>query len=140
MKQKYRYIGFFVDREELLHVAERLSPDRLFKTISRPHVTVKHLPETVDTSLFGEQAEITITGYGNDGNNEGFEIEISTKNPMLQEKLDKIEVPHITLSIAEGAKAVNTRYIKFSPITPVKIIGIFGGYVSDERVDTNPNK
>lgn len=43
------------------------------------------------------------------------------KNPEV------LSMPHITTSLAKGAKAVNTKNLKFEPLEePIKVVGKFG--------------
>ena len=49
------------------------------------------------------------------------------KNPTI------LKTPHITASIAKGAKAVNTKDLNFEPLNePIKLTGKFGYWIDDE--------
>ncbi|MCQ2571294.1 MAG: hypothetical protein MJ154_03570, partial [Candidatus Saccharibacteria bacterium] len=100
------YVGFFVSQSDIYSL---FSP-RLSKLIVAPHVTTKYRPkkDEIHPELFGERVTITITGYGIDGENEGVAVTICPTSPELMEAYSKIPRPHITLSISENGKAVNT--------------------------------
>ena len=57
---------------------------------SRVDLNIKHL---------GSHATMKAVGYGNDGKNEEFLVEIQADNPRIQEACDAFKNPHITLSI-----------------------------------------
>ena len=45
-----------------------------------------------------------------------------------------LKTPHITASLAEGAKASNTKNLDFKPLEkPVKLVGRFGYWIKDEN-------
>ena len=136
MNTKYRYIGLFVSRQELLRCASLISGERLNRVIEHPHVTLEYLPEDADESLFGQTAEITLIGYANNGVNEGFLVKVSSECDELDSMISKVRVPHITISVCRDGEAVDTGYLKFEPIEPIKISGVFGGYISNEKVVT----
>lgn len=133
---EYKYIGCFLDFEKLHKAIAHLPQQRLSRLIAHPHVTFAYRPESVDTALFGEKIALTVTGYGNDGVNEGLLVEVHTKNATLQKMADGIAVPHITLSLGAAGEAVDTAKLKFSPIAPFELCGLFGGYRFDDSVDT----
>lgn len=123
--QQYIYIGAFVSSKQL----KNISGNRLAREIVNPHVTFKFRPDHVNTSLFGKEVHIKVIGYGNDGINEGVKVKLYAKNPELQKLADKVEIPHITLSVSEQGKPVNTRFLSFKQIEePITITGIFGGF------------
>ncbi len=133
---KYKYIGCFLDFDMLHASIAQLPQKRLFRVIAQPHVTFAYKPETVDTSLFGQSLTLTVTGYGNDGENEGLRVQVQTENEKLQAMADAIAVPHITLSVSETGKPVNTAKLNFSPIEAFGLTGVFGGFCFDGSVDT----
>ena len=47
----------------------------------------------------------------------------------LKELYDNIDIPHITLSISEDGKAVNTQMLDFMPTNEFKITTKFGGFL-----------
>ena len=132
---EYKYIGCFIDYDALHKALAHLPQARLAKVIEHPHITFAYRPERVDTALFGEALSISVTGYGNDGTNEGLLVEVHTENVLLQAMVNDIAVPHITVSISEAGEAVNTAKLAFSPIAPFELHGYFGGYRFDGTVD-----
>lgn len=135
-KCKYRYIGCFFNKEYLWESIKAVDTNPLYKVIEAPHITFKYRPEFVDESLFGEEIQVKVLGYGNDGQNEGLLVELHTENATLTEMANSIEVQHITLSIGVDAEAVDTKYLDFTPIEPFYIVGHFGGFIKGGIVDT----
>lgn len=127
MSHPYVYIGCFVPKEELFEKVSKLRSRSLHTVVAHPHVTFEYAPESVDETLFGEEIEINIVGYANDGQNEGVKVGISSQNTKIQEMASRIRVPHITLSVSEDGEAVNTAWLRFRPVEPVAVKGRFGG-------------
>ena len=128
MTNVYHYTGCFVDGQVLLPHAPAMDAWRLGRLIDHPHVTFAYRPESVDEGLFGVPVTLRVTGYGCDGANEGFLVEVLTDCAPLAEQAAAIPVPHITLSVAQDARPVNTRWLRFEPIEPFEIEAVFGGY------------
>lgn len=133
------YHGIFFTYEDVMELAERLYPgQRLAKDIVEPHVTFgfhKEMPEAFVRDL-GRVCEARITGYANDGRNEGFRIVLSDA---LMAMYHGAAVPHITISIAEDARAVDTGALPFCPIggaaaTGLTLRGRLGYYGRDQAV------
>ena len=94
----------------------------------RPHGTIHTtlvFGELLPKRVMGKQVSITVVGYGNDGRNSGFQVVL----PEEVRSLFGMKVPHITMSLAEGAKAKDTGNIRFQKITPFTITGIIGSCV-----------
>ena len=86
-------------------------------------------------NFLGDDVAIMGHSYGNDGKNEGIAVEIC-KDCKCKILYCGAEVPHITISTSEGAKAVNTAFLKFSRrnFTPFIITGKFGFYMEDGTI------
>lgn len=125
---KYEYVGCFFDYEELSEKVKGIRQNPLECEKMKPHVTFEYAPSSVDTTLFGEEVFVTIIGYGNNGENEGVQVVLSCKNQQLKTIAQKIEVPHITLSVSSTGKAVNTKCLKFEKVEPLSIVGYYGGH------------
>lgn len=51
-----------------------------------------------------------------------------------EQNLDVLKVPHITTSLAEGAKASNTKNLQLRPLEkPIRIVEKFGYWIKDEN-------
>lgn len=78
-----------------------------------------------------------IIGYANDGKNSGFKIELPTELMKYyinyeEQNLSKLKVPHITASLADGAKAAKTKDLHFEQLgKPIKLVGRFGYWIKD---------
>lgn len=147
-KDQIVYAGLFFDPEEIYSQF----PPNLAHRIRDPHVTTAYRPgvDKLFLNHLGSDAIIRAVGYGNDGQNEGLLVEIVAAPQIIQKTLEEQVIPdgaggykpfptHITLSIAEGAKAVNTRNLKFERLAnPVDFTGIYkffgknGTLISDE--------
>lgn len=125
----YEYIGCFFDRDELFQKVAHIRKDPLSNEKTKPHITFVYAPQTVPEELFGAPVAVTVTGYGNDGHNEGLQVVLTANDPVLNKMIAQIPVPHITLAVSDDGQAVNTRYITFSPISPFEITGHFDGHI-----------
>lgn len=114
---KVIYFGVFFKQEDLPRVGT------LENVICNPHITFEFRPERVPSDLLGQEISVTVVGYGNDGQNEGLAVKIPDE-AAAHYKNDA--QPHVTLSIATGAKAVNTKNLEFADIAPVTVTGTFG--------------
>jgi len=133
MNEKYEYVGCFFEPEYFFEEMKRLGEERLSRLIRCPHVTFAFQPEEVDETLFGEDITVTVTGYGNNGKNEGVKVELCEASEGVKAQFEQIEVPHITISVGNGGRPVNTRYLQFEETEPFELIGKYGGYVTKEK-------
>ena len=106
----------------------------LEQQIEIPHITFSYKPDKVEESLFGTAVRVWITGYGNDGRNEGLKVKLECEDPVLQKMAEQIKIPHITLAVSKGEKAVNTSRLKFEPVEPMELESFFGGCTEEKRV------
>lgn len=120
------YTACFVDREVLEEYLKDRYPDRLERAIDWPHVTVSYMPDHVPEDLVGTLVRIRVTGYGNDGTNEGLLVTTESDDPALQALLDGIQRPHITISVSAEGRPVDTAGLDFGPARPADLEGIFG--------------
>ena len=116
-----RYIGaFLTDKLE----------SSLQNSIEYQHVTFAYEPPetTLDycSALYGQTVVFKCVGYGNNGINEGFKVELIEASPEIKTLFSKIAVPHITCGLSEIAEAVNTRFLNFLPIEPFLVSAVFG--------------
>ena len=139
---KIIYEGFFIP-EELQKLILRGS---LEKEIEFKHITTSFKPEKPKTWLYGITERFYITGYANDGINEGVSVQNDWEDDNNTEFLAwdvwddyfKTANPHITLSVSKDGKPVNTKNLKFNPIiSTFKIDMIYGGF-DGEKVITKP--
>ena len=134
MRQDYLYIGCFFDFDRLQSAVAPISARRLSRPVKTPHVTFVYRPRQVDPALFGQEVTVQVTGYGNDGRNEGLQVKVLSQDPVLRRLADQIPVPHITLSVSQEGRAVDTAGLAFLPVTPFQLTGRFGGYRPDGTV------
>lgn len=130
------YIGCFFDPEALqrIPITERQGP--LYRAIASPHVTFDYFPKEVPVSSFGKPVTVKVVGYGCDGINEALKVELVDLPQELHGLGSKIPVPHITLSVAENGKPVDSRFLSFRPTEPHLLKGIFGGMRLDKTLLT----
>jgi hypothetical protein len=122
-----KYIGVFFDSNDL-------PKGKLEKDVLDKHITLKYHPTTIEVEMFknllGKEVTVSIIGYGNDGNNEGFFVEILTKNiPYLG-----ADRPHITLSVSAVGNAVNTAFVPLSAAAYGKVTGRIGFFANDGKI------
>lgn len=122
-----KYTGCFFEPEQLQEHLKSYTRQILSREILNPHVTFAYRPEKVPSALFGQTVTLRAIGYGCDGENEALLVEFVNLLDCLKPYAGDIEIPHITLSISESAKAVNSRYLDFKPIMSFSLIGVFGG-------------
>ena len=119
------YEGFFIN-EELPHTLE--------KDIKDKHITTIFRPKTTNDDLYGITAVFEVIGYGINDDNEGYLVKMMSVNAdeekakRLWDIYNQIEVPHITLSVSQTGKPINTRYLSFEPTDSRTLIGIYKGY------------
>ena len=127
----FEYVGCFFDYEELHRCIEDIRRTPLKNNKIKPHVTFEYGPQCGDETLFGEKITAVITGYGNDGENEGLKVLLSGENDRINDMIRKIAVPHITIAVSDTGQAVNTRYLNFAEIEPRQIIGHYNGHIDE---------
>ena len=121
-----KYTGCFFDPQLLDRHLESCDRKQLRKTIANPHVTFSYRPREVPAMLFGQKVTVKATGYACDGENEALLVEFVNLPEILKVYTEEIAIPHITLSISESAKAVNSYKLDFKPIRPFTLDGVFG--------------
>ena len=134
MKNRYHYIGCFIEKSELERRLGSVETRPLSRIIQVPHVTFAFEPEQADECLFGERVRVEAVGYGNVGMNEGLKVKLHSGNREIMKLAQKLEVPHITLSVGQGGRSINTRYLEFEDIEPFILESRFGGYREDGTV------
>lgn len=129
MRYKYKYTGLFVDFKELWEIMEQITDEKLKFPVEHPHVTIDYHPEHVDASLFGKKVLIKITGYANDGRNQGLKVELADCPPKIGNRIEEKKLLHITCSLSRSAKAVNTKDLLFTPLDREYYIeGVYQGF------------
>lgn len=138
LKEKYIYTACFLPLGQLNRLLGPARTSPLPREILTPHVTFAFHPENVYRLLFGKEIQVTVLGYGASEQNEGVKVALSSDNRFLQQAIEQIQTPHITLSLGEGGTPVNTRYLRFHEIAPFTLTGVYGGYRSDGKIITEP--
>lgn len=126
---RYEYTAVFIDKAQLEKLTE-LESERLQEEVEHLHMTMEFLPDGVRTGLFGTPVRLYIDGQGNDRMNQGLHVgRIRTASHQIMRDFGDIEVPHITVSVAAGAKKKDTRNLDFKPFkSGVWIDGVYGGW------------
>ena len=138
-----RYEGLFLDEESVAKVKE-LEPFHLGFQNDEIHITFKYKPTAEETfdEIVGKVFELTVIGYGIDGNNSGFQVELPEELLPYYINYDEngnLKTPHITVSLAPGAKAKDTAFLKFHPITPFTIKARFGYWTKKGQLSFEPD-
>ncbi len=134
-----KYEAIFLDEEsvKLIHKLEKNKLDRVNDEI---HLTLKYKPKDneIFNDIIGKEFHMYLIGYGNDGMNSGFEIELSEELKPYYINYDEINTtilkkPHITASLSNEAEAVNTKNLSFEKL-PQKytVKGRFGYWIEDD--------
>lgn len=134
------YEGIFFDPEieELLH---SLEVERLSIVNDILHCTFKYRPKSKEifNEIVGKEVEITVVGYACDGKNSGFSVRLPDEIIEYyinydEENPGQLKIPHITASLAPGAKASKTKDLKFKSLgKEIKIKGRFGYWIKDGK-------
>lgn len=125
---KVIYQGVFINSESIY----KLKTTKSLQIKSQDlHITFEFKPSVLfDANFIGKEYKIKVVGYGNDGYNEGYKVEIPDS---LVSFYKGSSVPHITTSISEGSSAKNTSKINFASIEPFYIYGKVGLFIQDKR-------
>lgn len=132
------YEGIFFEGETVNFI-HSLEETTLEEINDRLHCTFKYHPssEEIFNDIVGKTFEVYLIGYANDGINSGFEILLPEELKKYYINFDEenpsvLKIPHITASLKEGAKASNTKKLKFNRLEkPVKIKGRFGYWIKE---------
>ena len=132
------YEGIFFDAD-MIEIIHSLEKEKLSKVNDEIHCTFKYHPneDEIFNDIVGKSYEVYLIGYGNDGKNSGFEIALPNELIPYYKNYDEenpniLKVPHITVSLADGAKASDTKNLEFTPLEkPIKIVGKFGYWIKE---------
>lgn len=134
---KIKYIGCFFDREQLQEALKPLERTPLQRPIAQPHITVVYRPREIPVALFGLKVTAKVTGYGCDGENEALQVELIDPPQGLRQLVEKIPVPHITLSVSADGEPVNSSRLDFQRVAPFFLEGVFGAMTNADKVITS---
>ena len=134
-----KYEAIFLD-EESVKLIHQLEQNKLNRVNDEIHLTLKYKPNKneIFNDIVGKEFYMYLIGYGNDGMNSGFEIELSEELIPYYINYDEInkstlKIPHITASLSDDAEAVNTKNLKFNKLPQkYKIKGRFGFWIEDD--------
>lgn len=126
---RYEYTAVFIDKAQLEGLVE-FDSVRLQEEVKYMHMTMEFLPDSVRAEQFGTPVRLYIDGQGNNWINQGLHVgKIRVASHQIMRDFGDIEVPHITVSVAAGAKKKDTRYLDFKTFkSGVWIEGIYGGW------------
>lgn len=108
---------------------------KLKNIVENQHITF--VPPGVPKTLpvIGAYYDFKVIGYANDGQNEGVLVELPDE---LKEYYHNQNPPHITLSLADGAKAVNTGKLNFESFpVPFNVKVQFGEFTNQGIIFQN---
>ena len=131
------YEGIFFDEEEE-NLIFSLEKKNLGLVNDKLHCTFKYHPteKEIFNNLVGEYFDVYLIGYGNDNKNSAFMITLpeELKEYYINYDTDnKLKVPHITVSLYEGASANNSKDLDFKVLDePIKVRGRFGYFIKDD--------
>ena len=132
------YEGIFFEGEtvDFIHSLEK---EKLPVINDEIHCTFKYHPNDneIFDELVGKEIEVLLVGYGYDGKNSGFKLELPNEIKKYYINYDEdnkevLKVPHITASLSIDAKASQTKNLDFKPLpNPIPIKGKFGYWIKD---------
>lgn len=121
---------------DVIRTLQAHEAEPLMRDVDLRHTTLqfsaKEALETIPQEMLGKAIPVEVIGYGCDGKNSGFLV-------CIPESLHaQSGIAHITMSLGEKGKAVDTAHLEFKPIEPFMIAGQIGyKYNSCERVIWN---
>ncbi|MNB72127.1 hypothetical protein D3C81_519810 [compost metagenome] len=128
------YTGIFFNEKTYNEMKKQSSTKVLNKRIENPHVTLEFKPKNLlPSELVGQEIDVFIVGEGNDGMNHGYEVVIPET---LREYYHGSEKVHVTMSIDQNGKPVNTGSIEFKKRNSFVVTGRIG-YFTKEGVVFN---
>jgi hypothetical protein len=124
--RKFDYTGIFFD--EINEKVIRLMSDNTFAISNeKPHITIQENPQNIPWDLIGTPIIVEIYGYGNDGINEGVCCRLKSVKAEMQQLLDKVTKPYISLFTSKGGNPANAQNLKFEEFSvPYVCKGLFG--------------
>mgnify|MGYP007069838814 CR=1 FL=1 len=131
------YQGIFFEGESLQKILEQ-EQTHLERKNDEIHCTFQYKPPVEDLleELINKEFSVKLIGYACDGKNSGFEVELPKelipyyKN--VEEKTNRLKIPHITVSISKDAKSKDTKDLKFMPLDKkIEIVGKFGYWIQE---------
>lgn len=128
------YEGIFFD-DKNSNILRSLDYNKLNNKIKNLHITFKFAPsnEEIFNEIVGKTFTIEITGYGNDGQNAGLQVNLPDE---LIEYYINDNTPHITTTLSDSSKTINTHKLKYNKFTyPIKVQGKFAYYIQDNNKD-----
>ena len=97
------------------------------RIVENVHCTFAFRPTAEQIAEFlpyvGKRFDLSVVGYGADEQNSGFSVSIPSD--LLYLYHGSIQ-PHITTSLADDGRAVNTGKLSFSPIDSFSVVGTMG--------------
>lgn len=142
---KYIYTGVFFDLSELSNkfakFASFIEEEILSNIIKNPHVTFTYKPKDVRKDLLGKPVRFRVIGYACDGKNQGLQVEVLSIHSSLLSEYGTIKVPHITISVSEDGRPVDTGKLDFKPISvPFEVVGTYGAFTDEGVLLENPDE
>ena len=140
------YEGVFLDREEILSIAEdiRGSEPAYEHTVQDFHITTAYLPDTDQRDLYGTEVTVHIYGYkagevimddGTVTHNEALEADLRSDDRKLTKYLaSSQEGWHITLSYEDYSYCTNQMDFSDALKTDYTVKGTFGAYLNGDFV------
>lgn len=122
------YQAIFINPEDVNKLIERQG-EKLPKKAKNMHCTFKYQPSEAEikkfSELLGKDIILKVVGYCSNGKNSGYEVELSPEQDSVYANVHNVDTgkpvptvkrvtPHITVSMEEDAKAINTGTLPFS--------------------------
>lgn len=141
------YMGIFFEEEEVKKI-KAVEPVNLNNQNDSLHCTFKYRPSLDEIramdEVVGQEITVYLIGYGCDGQNSGFEIAFDEAfnqyyfNTEVKDGEVVYKKKHITVSLADGAKPVNTKDLNFERLhEPIAITGRLGYWIVGKNIQAH---
>ena len=143
------YEGVFLDKDEVLAVAEKIrgSKPAYDKAVSDFHVTTYFLPEISHVEVYGQKVIVHVVGYkagevamedGKITHNEALVVELESDDPLTEYCLDQSQEGwHVTLSYEDKAFYTNSMDYSDAQTVDYTLKGVYGAFLNGQFVTFN---
>lgn len=124
---KVIYQGLFMDSASESELIFAEGAEQLPINQQNKHITFElHPKEYFPEELLNQNYKVVVTGYGNDGENAGFQVELP--EPLLPYYKGAKKI-HVTTSLSPNASAKNTGKLDFEDIEPFYVFARLGYFI-----------
>ena len=131
VKKLKGYQGIFFTKEVEEELVS-LQGEQLENITKDKHVTFKFGDtEKYSDELIGVDIPVKLVGYACDGKNSGFQVLLPKELEAYYKNKNR---PHVTVSLSNEGKAIDTGLLAFEPIDEIEIVGRLGYFIYGKGV------